>query len=217
MSNLTASMTEIEKLIWNEGERLIPGVSHNEDETKRHASSYKFFSELIEKDVHTRSICPIILDLGCGVGHGCKMLSNMNGSVVIGVDNSGESLDYAREYYFAQNIKYKTADLREYIEDMKSHDYVVSRGVFEHIENGLELAKLVKFRHLFIFDVPYNEGKVNPHHKVIGITEESLQSFEHADIYYEDLQGNITKEKPEVPNMIMCVCKKIVCMETLCV
>jgi len=210
MNNSTANMSLIEKSIWNEGERLIPGVSHNDDETKRHAASYNFFSDLIEKDVHTKSICPIILDLGCGVGYGCKILSNMNGSVVIGVDHSGECLEYAIKNYFASNIQYKAADLDEFIFGMGDYDYVVSRGVFEHIKDGIELAKKVRFKYMFMFDVPYNEGDENPHHKVIGITEENFQDFEHAEIYYEDINGNITKEKPENPNMIMCVCRNIV-------
>ena len=213
MSNLQYEMSEIEEKIYNKGERLIPGVSHDERETKRHASSYNFFVKLIEEDVHTRSICPIVVDLGCGVGFGCKIMSNMNGSVIIGVDISEECLEYATKNYFASNIVYRKDDLRDFIKKMSIHDYVVSRGVLEHIEDGLELAKKVKFRHMFIFDVPYNEGSINPHHKVTGVTEETLKGFEYAEIYYEDLQGNITKEKPEAPNMIMCVCKKLVHIE----
>lgn len=39
-----------------------------------------------------------IIDLGCGLGYGCHML-RQNGHVVMGVDNSKESFEYARSEY----------------------------------------------------------------------------------------------------------------------
>ena len=210
MINSQREMTEEERIIWNEGERLIPGVTHDENETKRHSASYNFFAKLIEEDVHTRSICPIIMDLGCGIGFGCEILSKMNGSVVVGIDSSRECIDYANKNYFQTNVVYKQDDLVTFIPEMKPYDYVVSRGVLEHIEGGLELAQKVKFKYMFIFDVPYNEPEENnPHHLISRITEEDLEGFEYADIYYEDINGNITKEKPENPILIMCACKHV--------
>jgi SAM-dependent methyltransferase len=203
-------MNEQEKRIYNEGERLIPGVSHNDSEKQRHFASYSFFKDLINADVRTKNICPIIVDLGCGVGFGCKILSELSGSVIMGVDNSDEVIKYAMENYFSPNIVYKTQDLEAFIKTSGPYDYVVSRGVLEHIENGLELAKRVKFKYMFIFDVPYDEKEGNPHHKILGIKEEAFEDFNYVEIYYEDIKGNITKEKPRKPNMIMCVCKKFV-------
>jgi SAM-dependent methyltransferase len=202
-------MNELEKKIYNEGERLIPGVSHDANEVKRHFSSYSFFRDLINENVRTKDLCPIIVDLGCGVGYGCKVLSELNGSVVMGIDCSDEVIEYAMSNYAAPNIAFRKEDIKEFVSSMKSYDYVVSRGVFEHIEDGLEIAKRVKFNELFMFDVPYDEKQGNPHHKILGIKEDSFEDFGYADIYYEDIKGNITKIKPEKPNMIMCVCKRV--------
>lgn len=80
---------------------------------------------------------PSILDLGCGVGHGCFLLSKIPGSRIVGVDICQDSVDYAKEYYFADNIRYSVHDINHTIEKYINIDYVVSRGVLEHIQNGI--------------------------------------------------------------------------------
>jgi len=200
-------MTDLEKRIWNEGERLIPGVSHNGAESKRHFASYNFFRDRIyETEVGTINI----LDLGCGVGFGCKLLSVVPDSNILGIDISDDSLRYARKYYSAKNIEYRIADLNSFILNMPLYDYVVSRGVFEHIENVWDLINKIKFKKMLIFDMPYNEEPGNnPHHKILGVVEKDFEKLVSSyELFYEDIEGKITKQKPEKPNMIMCLCRK---------
>lgn len=201
-------MNDEERFLYNEGERLLPGISHNEDEARRHIASYTFFKEMIDADQKSAPGLTTIVDLGCGVGYGCRILSKVPHSAVFGIDCSPECIEYARKNYREDNTVYQVSDLKTFIPEMAQVDYAVSRGVFEHIEDGLALAAKVNFKRLFMFDVPYNEKPGNPHHKILGVTEEAFNGFSNVEFYYEDIKGNITSSKQEKPNMIMCVCKK---------
>ena len=205
-------LTQLEESIYNKGERLIPGVTHDIMQLILHRSSYMFFRKVIEKDfeLSNKAWNSInILDLGCGVGHGCYTLAALEKSNVVGTDNSNESLEYAKCNYARNNIKYQLAKLEEFIPIMPEYDYVTSRGVFEHIANGLQLAQSTKWKYRLLFDVPYDEpyGR-NKHHVLYGIREEDFSEFPNAELFYQDLSGVIydIRTKPSFPNMIICIC-----------
>jgi SAM-dependent methyltransferase len=204
-------LTSLEQKIYNDGERLIPGVTHDIHEVIRHTSSYLFFKKIIERDLASKSIStPIsIVDLGCGVGHGCFTLSRVNKSLVTGVDTSEESLEYAKSNYSKANIHYQKADLIKYVATMPEFDYVTSRGVLEHVPDGIRLARSAKWRRRLMFDVPYDEASsANPYHLLTRIREENFSEFPEAELFYEGLDGVIYDKstKPPRPNMIMCIC-----------
>ena len=205
-------LTPREEHIYNNGERLIPGRTHDSDELIRHCSSYLFFRLVIANDLTiTEGTDPPvkIIDLGCGVGHGCRTLSELPSSQITGVDISHESLEYARNHYSSENIRYEQADLVDFIPRMSEYDYAVSRNTLEHLPTGLQLAKRIKWRRRLIFDVPYNESKGrNIHHALSEITEKDLVGFEEMEIFYQDLAGWIydAQHKPDRPNLIICVC-----------
>lgn len=202
-------LNDLEEKIYNEGERLIFGVSHDIAEDIRHRSSYLFFKKIIELDVpHAYTEKISIVDFGCGVGHGCSTLAEIANAKVLGVDISEESLMYAQEHFNNDAIQYKKNDLVDFAEKMDAFDYVVSRGVLEHIPNGLSVAMKARWTKRLIFDVPYDEIAGNPHHIMTGIKEESFEPFSDAELFYQDLAGNIFNRlnKPPKPNMIICVC-----------
>jgi len=205
-------LTPIEEVIFNDGERLIPGVTHDLAEVIRHRSSYLFFRKVIENDLANRrreSESIQIVDLGCGVGYGCCILSNIAGVKILGVDHSPESLEYARRHYSRANITYEVGDLIEFIPTMSEFDYVISRGVFEHVPGGLRLALSTKWRNRLLFDVPYDESEgKNPYHMLHKICEETFSGFPGVQLFFQDLNGVIydSQRKPANPNMIMCVC-----------
>lgn len=202
--------TDSEQMIYNHGERLIFGVTHNIEEDIRHRSSYLFFKKIIELDIIRDKNNKIeIVDLGCGVGHGCEVLSQIKNSRILGVDISQESLKYASQHYCKKNIQYKQANLIDFAENMIDFDYVVSRGVLEHITNGLSVALKSKWTKRLIFDVPYDEvSSDNSHHIITSIREEDFEQFPNAEIFYQDASGVIYNRlnKPSNPNMIICIC-----------
>jgi SAM-dependent methyltransferase len=204
-------MNDEELLLFNKGERLIPGVSHNNEEYIRHRSSYDFFIKIIKEDSKNLDIS--ILDLGCGVGWGCKLLAeSLPNARVTGLDNSSDALYYAKRRYGHFRVDYGFSDMANkdnlLILNTFSHDYIVCRGVLEHIDNGLELIKYVSYDRILIFDVPYNESPGNLHHKLYNITEAMFKDWKNIEFYYEAFNdGSVSKIKQPDVNMLMCVCR----------
>ena len=166
-----SQLDEREQRVYNAGERLIPGITHGVDEWIRHRSAYVFWRTVIETDLRNgHSHTPVrVLDLGCGVGHGCKTLTDNPQITVVGIDNDADTIEYARSHYAHENISYLQADIRNYVAEMSEFDYVISRNVFEHIENGLALLAQIKYRARLMIDVPYDEDAENPQHQLTVI------------------------------------------------
>jgi SAM-dependent methyltransferase len=202
-------MSDIEKVIYNEGERLIPGITHDVKEAIRHKSSYSFFRKIIEYDISMKymSNSVSILDFGCGVGYGSAMLAEIPDVSITGVDIFNDCILYAQERYRKSNINYRLIQ-SDYVKSMDEYDYIVSRGVIEHIDDGLEVAFKMRWKERLLFNVPYDESPGNSHHVLLGITEKDFERFTNVELYYEDLGGRTydAATKPTKPNMITCIC-----------
>lgn len=199
-------LTTQQELIYNEGERLIPGVTHDLIEEIRHRSSYRFFRKIIEKDIvasgEGRSVT--ILDLGCGTGHGSHKLAEISGSKVTGVDISSDSISYAKENYCSDNIDYLVADMQKVIAEMPAYDYIVSRHAIEHVPDGLNLCLSLKWGQRMMINVPYNEPLGNEFHLLTGITKDSFPQYLGTEFFYEDLNGVTfdNEANPEINSII---------------
>ena len=203
-------MNKLQELIYNEGERLVPYVSHNDAELVRHRSSYAFFHSVIRADLVAASADRGqfgVADLGFGTGYGCALLSSLPDSRITGVDISEDCEIFARQYYPRSNVNYLIQDLAKFIPEAAAFDYVVSRGVLEHVPEGLSLIKQIRFQKRVMIDVPYDEAPGNQHHELTGIKEDAFANLSNCEFFYEDLEGGIfdAAHKPEKPNMIMVV------------
>jgi 2-polyprenyl-3-methyl-5-hydroxy-6-metoxy-1,4-benzoquinol methylase len=203
-------MNELQELLYNEGERLIPYVSHNEEELVRHRSSYAFFHKVISIDLQNgpkKKGDVKIVDLGFGTGYGAALLCSIPNSKVTGVDIAPECETFAKRYYPRQNVDYVIEDLSTYVPKMAAFDYAVSRGVLEHVPDGLNLTQQIPCKKRVMIDVPYKEKPGNDHHVLTGITEADFASLQNCELFYEDLQGNIydATDFPPDANMIMAV------------
>lgn len=203
-------MNKLQQLIYNDGERLVPYVSHGDGELIRHRSSYAFFHAVITRDLisHPHQNTPTrVVDLGFGSGYGCALLSSLPDSLITGVDIGPECEIFARQYYGRSNVNYLIKDLTKFIPEAESFDYVISRGVLEHVPDGLNLVKHIKFQRRVMIDVPYDEAPGNEHHVLTGIKEDTFTDLKDCEFFYEDLEGRIfdAGNKPEKANMIMVV------------
>lgn len=203
-------MNKLQRLMYNEGERLVPYVTHGEGELVRHRSSYAFFHTVVAADLQSHPFDPpafTIADLGFGSGYGCALLSSLPGSRITGIDIGKECETFARQYYPRANVEYIIQDLTTFIPGAPPFDYVVSRGVLEHVPGGLGLIGGMRFRRRAMVDVPYDEAPGNTHHILTGIKEAAFSSLESCELFYEDIEGRIfdSANKPESPNMIMAV------------
>lgn len=191
----------------NDGERLVPGESHNSAETIRHKSSYNFFKAVIEADAPES---PRILDLGCGVGHGSRTLAEISGATILSVDASAPAISYAKDNYSAPNIDYIVATAAEFLQRHDEFDYIVSRHALEHIPNGLGIALKFSYTKRLLVNVPYMEPEVdsdlhetNPHHELNNISEKDFEAYPHAQFFFEDLLG-VTRASSDRANSIIC-------------
>lgn len=199
---------ELENAIYDDGHRLIPGVTHDEAERIRHVARYEFCKQIIHEDISALNrLAPTggpvrVLDLGCGVGYGSAILASIPGVSVLGIDVSKESILYAQTHYDRPNVEYRVQDVVEFVSAMKQGDwdYVVSNEVVEHIRNGFALIERLKFHRLAVISTPYNEPQgVNPHHLVWNITEQSYQDLGCKEFFFTDLRGSIydNRHKPQ--------------------
>ena len=206
------TLDAIEERIWNVGERLIPGVTHDTAEVVRHKSSYQFFRKVIENDLFSGRLGKSqvhILDIGCGVGHGTYMLAGIHGAMVTGIDCSEEAIVYAKMHYGRDNVTYVVAGAADFIKSMSEFDYVVSRHSLEHIADGLKLGAECKFRARLMINVPFGEPEGNPHHQVHFIRQDSFDSYPNRELFYESLAGVTLRDYPEKPpNSIVCISSK---------
>ena len=129
--------------------------------------------------------------MGFGTGYGAALLSTIPNSHITGVDISLECKIFAQQYYSRSNVTYIIEDLQTYIPHMPFFDYVVSRGVLEHVCDGLNLIKKIHCKKRIMINVPYKEQPGNEHHVITGITEADFKLIDNCEFFYEDLNGNI--------------------------
>lgn len=144
-------------------ERIVP------DETEAgivalHLKRYEFARPYAEgKDV---------LDAGCGVGYGTAYLAE-RARRAVGVDLSGEAIDYARRRYGAHNVRYEIGDLLELPFADGSFDVVCSFETIEHLDEPerfvAEARRVLRSNGVLIASTPQvlrtDERPDNPFHE----------------------------------------------------
>ena len=198
--------------ICNEGERLIPFLSHDDSETIRHLSSHSFFKKIITKDAEQLNLKNIsLLDLGFGTGYASFMYANIDQvASVKSIDVSEDLLSWAKDNYYNKKISYEICDAKEFLQKSKPFEYILTRHVLEHIEDGLNVIQADNFTKRLCINVPYNEKKGNPYHILTGITEKDFPNYESLEFFYEDLKGNTYSRNPKniFINSIICIASK---------
>ncbi len=115
----------------------------------------------------------IVLDAACGVGYGSSYLSEV-AKEVIGIDNSGEAITYAKEHYQRENTRFKVMNVHNLEFPDKHFDIVCSFETLEHLDKPerfiSEVKRALKDDGIFIVSTPHvkktNYNPKNPYHKV---------------------------------------------------
>ncbi len=184
----------------NNNERFVAGK--NDKIEARETARYEYAKQIIESQYK-----PIykILDIGCSSGYGSRIITKIGvdtefrefQSAIVnytGIDYDQTIIDYAKtefpEHRFFQ-FDITTPEFITFLENEK-FDTIIAFEVLEHIDNGKELAQILK-RHCktLICSVPYNEpvGFWGEHHKLHGLTEKDFPNF---DKDYISFDGEIT-------------------------
>ncbi len=194
--------------VLGQGERYDPtlGASINWQDLS-HVPRYEFAREYITP-------ADTVLDISCGTGYGAFIIAG-HCKKVIGVDYSGDALEYAKSHYKKDNIEFVQSD---FFSNFVTADVVISFGTLEHIPANdfkLVLDKLASWaRYKIIGSVPYKEPAGNNRfHIFTGLEEKdfvSLQNFGKTEFFYQTADGVIHKQIPDagvVLNMIF-VCTR---------
>lgn len=147
------------------GERIIPT---SEGELSFVFTQHQFVYAYASQFVRGRSV----LDIGCGTGYGCKMLSQ-SARFVCGIDYDIEAITYCKEHFSGPNIVYLGMKALQ-IGLRRFFDVAVSFQVIEHVSDihrFLEQAKyVVKSGGMIFLSTPNvhkpRDGKTSPFHQV---------------------------------------------------
>jgi 2-polyprenyl-3-methyl-5-hydroxy-6-metoxy-1,4-benzoquinol methylase len=148
-------------------ERLVPALLRCNETTgdntlKLHLDRYKFAAR------HARRATRI-LDLGCGVGYGSRLLKDNNPqATVVGIDISQDAVDYAARHYGHGNVSFVRSDAMTFADD--PFDVVVSLETIEHVSEPEKFVahisrKLLRPDGTFVGSVPITPSvDANPYH-----------------------------------------------------
>ncbi len=137
-----------------------------------------------------------ILEIGCSTGYGSQFLPN--DANYIGLDYDPLIIEVAREQEWGLNASFTNADINTY--PLAQYDTIIAFELIEHLDNGLEIAQMLKnhCRRLFL-TTPHNEpvGFWGEHHKLHGLNESHFPNFQ---FNYINEHGYISETLPEINN-----------------
>lgn len=169
----------------NNNERFVAG--RNDKIEARETARYEYAGQFVKENDK-------VLDIGCSSGYGCRIIThNLNWT---GIDYDETIVKYARSEF--PECRFERFDITtpEFINFLKTEkfDTIIAFEVLEHIDNGKELAQILK-QHCktLICSVPYNEpvGFWGEHHKLHGLTERDFAGFEYEYMSFDgDIRSN---------------------------
>jgi SAM-dependent methyltransferase len=189
------------------GERVIPGLV-DADLLNEHLARYLFAKHFLARMPQPASV----LDAGCGSGYGSAELAK-TGACVTGADVSGEAVEYAREHFGAQGIRFVEAPCESLPFEAESFELVTAFEVIEHLERWRDLLgeanRVLKPGGVLLVSTPNREyytesrGEAGPnpfhvHEFDYGEFQEALSAvFPHVRIWTQNHAGAIVFAPPE--------------------
>jgi SAM-dependent methyltransferase len=107
------------------GERLVPGVPWMQHMVTEELACLAFVRDHYQGG--------LVLDNGCGTGHGANYIADTGARTVVGVDISPEAIGQARNSYRRPNLSFCVMDCRSLSFDRDIFDFVSSLEVIEHL------------------------------------------------------------------------------------
>jgi len=126
----------IKKELLFTGERAMPLAPNMDEQVMReHWARYRYTEPLIKgKNV---------LDVACGSGYGSNLLAQ-TAKTIVGGDIEKETIEYCKEKYQRDNLKFEIMDIRNIPYPDNSFDTIVSFETIEHIKEWEQFLKEIR-------------------------------------------------------------------------
>lgn len=158
LSEIEISLRNIEREVvgrdnsLESGERVV--ATSISDVIPSHTVRYEM---VLEKAKNAKRI----LDIACGIGYGCYMLSESSpNSKIIGVDISEDTISFAKTHYKKENVSYICGSIDD-IKDEEEFDLITCFETIEHIADDRDfldkIAKLLKNGGTLFLSTPNEE------------------------------------------------------------
>jgi ubiquinone/menaquinone biosynthesis C-methylase UbiE len=153
--------TELANYVDDVPERYVPGLMRGKLVEAEHRGRYLWAAQI--------AAGKRVLDAGCGMAYGCRILSEAGASQVEGVDIAPAILDAARSTV-PENCNLLVADVRSLPFGDDAFDLVVCFEVIEHVQEHdqvlTELARVLAADGVLVVSSPNREvyPPGNPHH-----------------------------------------------------
>ncbi len=155
-------------------------------ESKSNLSRNNLLEHLVRYELLKGGKDKIVLDIGCGSGHGSNTLAKKF-KMVYGVDISEDAIIYARDNWQMDNIEFKVGSCLDIPFPDNTFDEVSAFEVFEHLHDWKrllsEVKRVLKPNGLVYISTPnktlYSPGTkrpINPHH----VFEMTISEFKKA-------------------------------------
>ena len=119
------------------GERFIPGKMNDPGTATEHYQRYNTALSLVKGKV--------VLDIASGAGYGTFLLSS-EARMAYGVEIDRDAVDYSRERYVRDNLRYLQGSVEHIPLEDHSVDVVVSFETIEHVSAELQVCMMEEFK-----------------------------------------------------------------------
>ena len=120
-------------------ERIYP----NKTEIKDTLEKIRLANHIQRYQLIKRYLYGNVLDIACGVGYGCELISNVPDiKKIYGVDRDNESINYAHNTYKNKKIEFSVNDIKTIKRD--DIDCLVSLETIEHLLDTNDYSTMVK-------------------------------------------------------------------------
>lgn len=155
-------------------ENICPRIMHH------HIMRYAWATQFVAK--------LRVVDLGSGTGYGSYMLSWV-AAWVVGVEIDAESCAFARERFWASNLRYVRGDITESVPDA---DVYIAFEVLEHLDAPLSVLASIKAP--LVWSMPVENG--GKFHKYAYSIQEIKRMVDGA-CAYQTAYGAISTQIPD--------------------
>ncbi len=153
------------------GERMIPEINKGQTFYYEHLIRYLMVTQFVKDNT--------ILDIGCGTGYGAWILKKFGAKSIKGIDNSIETVKYAKKKYRMEGISFEVGDAENLLINTEKFDLVVAYELIEHLKNQNKFLEGVKnnLKEEGIFIVSTPNKNTYQDHNTFHINELTPQEF----------------------------------------